>query len=128
MKHREFLAVGIAIIGMVGIVEAADKADPTGTWKWTITMNDQKRDATLKLKLERDKLTGTMLGRNNQETNIDNAVFKDGEVTFSVTRERNNMKVTTKYKGKLDGDTIKGTTETDRDGQSRSREWEAKRE
>ena len=33
-----------------------------------------------------------------------------------------------KYNGKVDGDTIKGKTETTRgDGQSRERDWEAKR-
>lgn len=87
-----------------------------------------KRDVTLKLKLDGDKLTGAMLGRNNQETAIEEASFKDGEVAFSVTRERNGQKFTTKYKGKLDGDTIKGKSEGTRDGQTQSRDWEAKRE
>ena len=64
----------------------------------------------------------------NAETKIEDATFKDGEVNFSVTRERNGQKFVTKYKGKVDGDTIKGTAETERDGQTRSREWEAKRE
>ncbi|MBC8112767.1 MAG: hypothetical protein H7062_00150 [Candidatus Saccharimonas sp.] len=128
MKRRELLALGLAFIGMVGIVQAADKPDPTGTWKWSVTFNDQKRDMTLKLKLEGDKLTGTMLGRNNQETAIEDATFKDGEVAFSVTRERNGQKATTKYKGKLDGDTIKGKAESERDGKAQSRDWEAKRE
>ncbi|MEK6260032.1 MAG: hypothetical protein AABP62_15530 [Planctomycetota bacterium] len=128
MKRREFLALGLALIGMVGIAQAADKPNPTGTWKWSVTVNDQKRDATLKLKLEGDKLTGTMLGRNNQETAIEDATFKDGEVAFSVTRERNGQKNTTKYKGKLDGDTIKGKSESERDGKTQSRDWEAKRE
>lgn len=107
---------------------AADDADPTGTWKWSVTFNNQSREATLKLKLEGDKLTGAMLGRNNQETAIENASFKDGEVAFSVTRERNGQKFTSKYKGKVSGDTIKGTMEFERNGETRSRDWEAKRE
>ncbi len=128
MKRRELLALGLAFLGMVGLAHAADKPNPTGTWKWSVTMTDQKREATLKLKLEGDKLTGTMLGRNNQETAIDDASFKDGEVAFSVTRDRNGQKFTTKYKGKLDGDTIKGKAESERDGKTQSRDWEAKRE
>ena len=128
MRRRELLALGLAFMGMVGIVQAADKPDPTGTWKWSVTINDNKRDVTLKLKLEGDKLTGTMPGRNNTETAIDDASFKDGEVAFSVTRERNGQKFTTKYKGKLDGDTIKGKSESERDGKAQSRDWEAKRE
>ena len=128
MFRREFLALGLAIVGLASVAQAADKLDPTGTWKWTVTVNDQKRDLTLKLKLEADKLSGTMVRRDNQETAIDDATFKDGEVAFSVTRERNGQKFTTKYKGKLDGDTIKGKSETDRDGQTQTRDWDAKRE
>jgi hypothetical protein len=36
--------------------------------------------------------------------------------------------MTIKYNGKLSGDSIKGKTESERDGQPRSRDWEAKRE
>ncbi|MFO1042161.1 MAG: hypothetical protein U0941_10265 [Planctomycetaceae bacterium] len=129
MLHRRALfAMGMAFLLVAGTVQAADKPDPTGTWKWSVTFNDMKRDFTLKLKLDGDKLTGAMLGRNNQETAIEEASFKDGEVAFSVTRERNGQKFTTKYKGKVDGDTIKGKSEGMRDGQTQSRDWEAKRE
>ena len=129
MLHRRALfAMGMAFLLIAGTVQAADKPDPTGTWKWSVTFNDMKRDFTLKLKLDGDKLTGAMLGRNNQETAIEEASFKDGEVAFSVTRERNGQKFTTKYKGKVDGDTIKGKSEGMRDGQTQSRDWEAKRE
>lgn len=128
MKRRELLVLGLMVVGLVGQVQAADKADPSGTWKWSVTMNDRTREVTLKLKLDGDKLTGTMPGRNNTETAIENATFKDGEVSFSVTRERNDRKFTTKYTGKLDGNTIKGKTESERNGQTQSRDWEAKRE
>lgn len=128
MTRRDILALGFVVLGLVTQASAADKADPTGTWKWSVTFNNNTRDVTLKLKLEGDKLTGAMPGRNNTETAIEDATFKDGEVAFSVTRERNNQKFTTKYKGKLDGDTIKGKSESERDGQTQSRDWEAKRE
>jgi hypothetical protein len=122
------LALGFVFVVLVGTIQAADKPDPTGTWKWSVTFNDQKRDVTLKLKLDGDKLTGTISGRDNTENKIDDATFKDGEVAFSVTRERDGQKRVMKYKGKLDGDTIKGKTEFTRDGQAESRDWEAKRE
>lgn len=128
MTRRAMVLMAVALVGLVGQVRAADKPDPTGTWKWSVTFNDQTREQTLKLKLDGDKLTGSMVGRNNNETAIEDASFKDGEVKFSVTRERNNQKSTTKYSGKLDGDTIKGKTEFERNGQAQSRDWEAKRE
>ena len=104
---------------------AAD--DPTGTWKWETTFGDQKRKMSVKLKLEGDKLTGSMPGRDGQETAIENGSFKDGDLSFSVTRERGGRKITMKYSGKLSGDTIKGKIEFDRGGQSQSRDWEAKK-
>ena len=112
------------------VVAQADdkKADPTGTWKWSMTgQNGQTRETTLKLKLDGDKLTGSVSGRNG-DTAIDDAKIKDGEITFAVTREFNGNKFTAKYKGKLSGDSIKGKVETERDGEKRDRDWEAKRE
>jgi hypothetical protein len=115
----------VTFASLVGNVRADDKPNPTGTWKWTVMMGGNSRDVTLKLKLDGDKLTGTMPGRNNNETKIDDgATFKNGEITFTVTRERNGNKTVTTYKGKLDGDTIKG--KISREGQE-DRDWEAKR-
>lgn len=128
MKRAIGVALVLTFIGLAGIARGDDKADPTGTWKWSVTFNNQTRDVTLKLKLDGEKLTGTMSGRNNTETAIDDATFKDGTVAFSVTRERNGQKRTTKYNGKLEGDTIKGKAESERNGQAQSRDWEAKRD
>ncbi len=126
---RTLLAIGMVGL-LAGFAGAADekKNDPTGTWKWEAGMGDMKRTVTLKLKLDKDKLTGSMPGRNNMETEISDGTFKDGEVAFSVTRERQGTKVTTKYKGKVDGDTLKMTGETEVDGQKREQKIEAKRE
>jgi hypothetical protein len=122
-------ALAVAIVAFVGtsVVQAEDKPDPTGTWKWSVMFGDQAREFTVKLKLEGDKLTGAMVGRDGGETPIEEASFKDGTVAFSVTRERDGQKRTTKYNGKLDGDTIKGKSEFERNGEKQSRDWEAKR-
>ena len=53
--------------------------------------------------------------------------FKNGEISFQALREFNGQEFTIKYKGKLEKDTIKGKAETERDGQKRERDWEAKR-
>ena len=127
MRRLVTSALVLFFVAAVGIVRAEDKPNPTGTWKWSVKMGQQTRDMTLKLKLENDKLTGTMVGRNNQETAIEEAKYKDGEVSFNVVRERNGQKSTTKYNGKVSGDTIKGKIESERNGQKQSRDWEAKR-
>jgi hypothetical protein len=109
-------------------VLAQNKSDPTGTWTWSsTTQNGQTIESTLKLKLDGDKLTGVYVGRNSQETPIENAKFKNGELSFQVTRERNGNKFVMKYQGKIVGDTLKGSAESDAGGQARTREFEAKR-
>lgn len=128
MRQLVVGALALAVTGFVATARAEDKASPAGTWKSTFTTNDgQKRETTYKLKVEGDKLTGVVIGRDNKEIAIEDGKFKDGEVSFKVTRERNGQKVTFKYTGKLDGDTIKGKSEFERNGQAQSRDWEAKR-
>ena len=120
-----FALVGVVALLMSGVPAlAADRVD--GTWEWSVTTpNGQTFEQRAKLKQEGEKLTGVIMGRNNQETEIkDGKLSSEGELTFNVTRERQGQTVTTKYKGKVEGDTIKGTSE--RDG-GQSREWVAKR-
>lgn len=127
MKRFAYATVCLLSLAVVTSALAAD-ADPTGTWKWTMTRNNQSRDVTLKLNLEDGKLTGSMPGRNNTETAIEDGKFEGGKVSFKVTRERNGQKSTSTYSGELKEDTIKGTIEGERNGEKTSREWEAKRE
>ncbi|HEX5105481.1 MAG TPA: hypothetical protein VFV87_16800 [Pirellulaceae bacterium] len=119
-------AVGLVYLALVNVGQAVE--DPTGTWKWSVTRGDQTREQTLKLKLEGDKLTGSMPGRNNTETAIEDGSFKDNVVSFTITREFNGQKVTSKYSGTVSGDEIKGKIESDRGGKTNSRDWTAKRE
>ena len=110
--------------------EKKPAASATGTWKWTMTSQDgQQRENTLKLKQDGEKLTGSLMGRNNQETEIADGKLKDGQVSFKVTRKFQEREVTSSYSGKLEGDTIKGKVERPgRDGgAARTSDWEAKR-
>ena len=126
MKQFLAVAVTLVVVGFVGAARGAD--DPTGTWKWTSTFGNNTIESTAKLKAEGEKLTGTYIGRNNSETPITNGTIKDNTVKFDVVREFNGNKFTIKYSGTISGDTIKGKSSFDRDGQSQERDWEAKRQ
>ena len=123
-KYFAFLSVLALLVAAPAF--AAGHAD--GTWEWTINgQNGQSFTQKAKLKQDGEKLTGVVMGRNNQETEIkDGKVSKDGEVSFNVTRERNGQTMTTHYEGKLEGDTIKGKMKRE-GGQGEGRDWEAKR-
>lgn len=120
--------------------QAADekKADPTGTWTWSTPGRNggEARESTLKLKMEGDKVVGTVTGGGRgggggggqpQETKITNAKLTGDELSFDVTREFNGNSVTAKYKGKVAGDTITGKISRERDGETRETDWVAKR-
>ena len=131
-----FVALAVLAAFVVPVRAADDdkdsKAKVDGTWKWSFTtQNGDKRESTAKLKQEGEKVTGTISGRQGgNDTEIkDGKIDKDGTLTFTVTREFNGNTMTSKYNGKVEGDTIKGKIETKRgDGETREREWEAKRE
>lgn len=104
------------------------KLDPTGTWKWSMTrQNGEKMEATLKLKLEGEKLTGNISG-GDLSVEIENGRINGDEITFQTTVERDGAKFVAKSRGKLAAALIKGTVEFETNGETRSREWEAQRE
>ncbi len=127
MKRLLAATLVLVIVGVAALARADDKPNPTGTWKWSVTFGQKTREMTLKLKLDDGKLSGTMLGRDGKENAIQDAVYKDGDVSFKVVRERNGSKMTSSYSGKVSGDTIKGKIEFGPAGQTKSRDWEAKR-
>jgi hypothetical protein len=109
-----------------GVALADDKSSPTGTWKYTTERNGQSIDVTFKLKAEGEKVTGTVTVM-DMETKILDGTIKDGEISFKIIREAGDNKFEIKYKGKVTGDTFKGKRELERDGQTNSRDFEAKR-
>ncbi len=123
----KYVAAVACVLAVMCVARAEEKANPTGTWKYSVDRNGQTVETVITLKLDGDKLTGTV-SANNNETKIEEGKFKDGEVSFTVTREVNGNKLTSKYKGTIKGDTFKGKRETERNGQTQSRDFEAKRE
>ena len=132
-------AVSLGALLALGYVEQAKSADAastdaSGTWSWTMRgrQGGADRKITLKLKVEDGKVTGTMStpGRNGQtrETEIKEGKLAGDQLSFNIVRERNGNTMTTKYSGKVSADTIKGTQEFERDGETQKRDWEAKRD
>ena len=120
------VAAVVSVLAIVGVARAEDKADPTGTWKYTAEVNGQSIDVTIKLKLAGGKLTGTVSVR-DMEIKIEKGKYKDGQVSFTVQREVNGNKFAIRYRGKINGDTFKGKRELERDGETNTRDFEAKR-
>lgn len=113
---------------VVSAAAADDSSSPAGTWKWTTQTRDgQSRDWVLNLRVEGDRLLGTVKGPRN-ETEIQEGKFAAGKVSFTVKRETQRGASTQVFKANLEGDTLKGTIETKNADRSNEREWVAKRE
>ncbi len=125
---KAILSTALAL-GLCGLVSAQDnKANPVGTWKCEYDIGGQKRESTLTIKKDGDKLAGTMLFQDKQEAKLADVKLKDAELTFSAVREIMDMKLTIKYKVKIDGDKFKGTGAVDIGGESKEFDFEGKRE
>lgn len=117
------------VLGLGGLAGARDeKADPVGTWKCAYEIGGQKREATLAIKKDGDKLTGTMTWQDKKESKLKDVKLKDGELTFTADRELMDMTFTIKYTMKVEGDKLKGKAEADIGGEKREFDIEGKRE
>lgn len=100
----------------------------SGTWKWTTTTQDgQKRESVLTLKQDGDKWAGVLKGPRG-ENPVKDAKVLGQDISFTVERETQRGKMIANYKGKLEGETIKGAVHTKTGDQERDREWLATRE
>src|SRR6185436_2877834 len=130
------IKVAACAILALGSITQIQAADASGTWTWSTPGRNggEPRKSTLKLKVDGDKVTGKLSapGRQGavQETEISDGKIKGDDISFNVTRENNGNKFTTKYNGKVSGDSIKGKVELPgrNGGDPTSRDWEAKRE
>lgn len=135
INMKNFIKLSLCALLAIAFISQAQAADKKvdGTWSWTTPGRNggPERKMALTLKTEGDKLTGKLEspGRDNKtnETAIQDGKVKDTEVTFTIVREFNGNKMTSKFSGKLEGDSIKGKTTSTRNGEDQSRDWEAKR-
>ena len=132
---RSLLQIACCAFLALGAASTLRAADASGTWSWSTPGRDggEARKTTLKLKVDGEKVTGTISSPGRQggqarEAEISEGKIKGDEISFAVTREIQGNKLTMKYSGKIAGDTIKGKIETEREGTPRSRDWEAKKE
>ena len=117
------------VLGLGGLADARDqKAGPVGTWKLEYDVGGQKREATLAITKDRDKLAGKMTWQDKKESKLTDVKLKDGELTFAAEREINDMKFTINDKLKVDGDKLKGKAEADIGGEKREFDIEGTRE
>ena len=118
----------LLVLGLCGLAGAQEKADPVGTWKCEYQIGEQKRTSTLTIKMDGDKLAGTMSWPDQKETNLKDVKLKDADLTFSAERVLGDNKFNVEYKFTITGDKLKGKGAAEIGGQKQEFDIEGKRE
>ena len=82
-------------------------ADASGTWKATVETPNGAMENTFTLKVDGDKLTGTITMGQFGEAPISEGKVDGDNVSFLVVREFNGNQFRINYKGKVAGDEMK---------------------
>jgi hypothetical protein len=119
----------VLVLGLCGYAGAADeKADPVGTWKCEYDIGGQKRESTLTIKKDGDKLAGTMSWADQKDEKLKEPKLKDGTLTFSAVRKFMGNEIAIDYTLKIDGDKLTGKGAAEFGGEKREFDIEGKRE
>jgi hypothetical protein len=130
------LSIGVALMTGALIQAKADGTitDPTGTYIWTMPGRNggPDRTNTLILKLDGTNLTGQIIsprrGGQTNATEIADAKITGADLSFAVVRTFNDNTFTNQYSGTLTNGAIQGKVEFQRDGETQSRDWSAKKQ
>ena len=118
----------VLVLGLCGFAGAQEKADPVGTWKCEYQIGEQKRTSTLTIKMDGDKLAGTMSWPDQKETNLKDVKLKNGDLTFSAVRMFMDNSIPIEYKLTIAGDKLKGKGAAEFGGKKQEFDIEGKRE
>jgi len=117
-----------AVVALTLFVSALAWADANGKWTWKQRggQNGAEVAMTLELKQDGEKLTGSIAREgSDMKMEIKEGKITGSDISFVTVVERNGMERKTVYKGKIEGDMIKGNVINNRQGQEQSREWVA---
>lgn len=120
--------VSVVVLSVSLGVSVAFASDPTGTWTWQTVSNDDGRTRTITLKLEMKdgQLVGVFPGAKG-ETPVSSAAFKDDTVSFALVKNAGSQAITITYSGKLEGDSITGSSTVKQAAGEQSYPWKATR-
>jgi hypothetical protein len=100
--------------------------DPSGTWKWDVTFNDNASQLAVKLKWDGKDLTGKYTAF-DQTTDIAEGKLDKDELSFIAHPEFNGNTFDIHFNGKVEGDDINGKVTLDFGQGPQEFDWHPKR-
>jgi hypothetical protein len=111
---------------LIGLLLAASAFAGEITGNWTMTMQSPQGEAQFQFVVKNDggKLEVTF---DHPRLKVEKASFAGSTLQMTVKRERAEGAMVYEMKATLDGDSLKGSADTDMGGQPVTLEWSAKR-
>ena len=119
MTYKTLVAITLFLAVSIG----AAAADVAGMWTAQVPGRNGTRDTKFNLKVDGDKLTGT-IGVDGQDTPIADGKVSGDSVSFTASMDRGGNTIKFTFTGKIAGDEIQFKREG---GQGQAREFTAKR-
>ena len=116
------------VLGLCGLAGAADKVDPVGTWNCDYEISGMKLTATLTIKMDGDKLAGTMSWPDQKDEKLRDVKLKESTLTFSAVRKFMGNEFPLDFTLTIEGDKFKGKCAAEFGGQKQEFDIEGKRD
>ena len=109
---RRTVSIFVYLAAVLAMVLPAIAAEGV-SGKWKVTAKSQRGERTYDLTMEQtgDKLVVTSKDREGNDVKSEGTV-KGAEITWTTKRQTPNGEFTVTYKGKVEGKTMSGTSET----------------
>jgi len=125
--RRLVVAAAVLALAVAVPVQSQDapkdqKIDITGTWEMTVESPQGSMVVTATYKQDGEKLTGSHLSEMGEAPLT--GTVKGNEIEYTITIDAGGQGFSIVHKGKVDGDTIKGTADL---GGMGTMNWAAKR-
>lgn len=102
-------------------------AGVAGTWRWSVSTPQGERRYALRLRQRFQKISGSVIA-DGQEIPISDAQLFGNHLHFMVAQQIQGQKVTMRFRGQVNGNTIHGSVDIQGGPFAGRRDWQAKRD
>lgn len=119
-KSKKLLSAALLLLAPLALSLAQATVNVSGEWDFTMTTPRGEMKATAKFVQEGEKITVTVISRRGESTG--KGTIKGAEIEWTITRKTQRGEMTIDYKGKVEGNTMKGEAQM---GDAGTSEWKA---
>src|SRR6476660_6683947 len=111
LERRTCMKTFVTLLVILLLATPARAADVDGNWSGSVTTGNGELPISFSFKAEGDVLKGSMTGPDGTPFQITNGKIDGKNLTFTVTLDFNGNSFALSYKGVLDGEQIKITSD-----------------